>query len=644
DPNPAPSSGAVSETFVSAGTTVIVAVPAITTTVVVVGVTITLAPGGTPVNAPVPSGISMPGAVTPTWSANIIPQTSVASVTFTYPPSFTTVVPVPTASNAPPQNVTGPPGATNNNGDDWWLLIFGGLIGGLLPPGVGIPGGTTPTAAPRIDWTGSWTDPDPISTSNSHSTSASSSATSASSCPLPTPGYSLSDDSENADWEADGTDPDRKRDIFSNLTRRDKIRSIAVNKCPGLFVKSPSFVALTAGQYYSIGTKAAGGTNTILQVTNVGSRPFWQTASGDYNSHRLGYIDQFFELAMSPGITCTWIGNNVFNYVRVDGSSMGSALLAAIDQVSNMFWVDKPLNQAKSNVVNGNKLSATDPPQSSNINGITDFQTSANTIQDVEYFARNFAALGGYFGNTAGSFRATALRVQNLLSEITPDTPEANLPVEFNTWLRGLISTYPTGCTTRATNVFNYYVARMNTVSGTTGVNPVPACFPLYHSVFTPTTFNFQSLLRPTPTVPNCNIPGTTGQLSVGADAQGFPIISNPTLTTRIMGSGNTDFYAIDDGANLAGSHYVGDDLSSSYNGQCQGVYQIVRENPGPGFTTANIALNCNGQAGKVVAPFNWLVNNQQLVCVILSRNDGTNAFFHICGPSTGAATACANA
>jgi hypothetical protein len=89
-----------------------------------------------------------------------------------------------------------------------------------------------------------------------------------------------------------------------------------------------------------------------------------------------------------------------------------------------------------------------------------------NTIQDVEYFARNFAALGGCtlffrgatlstifmeifldFGGTAANFRATALRVQNLLSEITPDTPEANLPVEFNIWLRNLISTYPNGCT-----------------------------------------------------------------------------------------------------------------------------------------------------------------------------------------------------
>lgn len=49
---------------------------------------------------------------------------------------------------------------------------------------------------------------------------------------------------------------------------------------------------------------------------------------------------------------------------------------------------------AKSNVVGQNKATAASPPQSVNIDKITNFMTSANTIQDVEYFARNFAALG----------------------------------------------------------------------------------------------------------------------------------------------------------------------------------------------------------------------------------------------------------
>jgi hypothetical protein len=102
------------------------------------------------------------------------------------------------------------------------------------------------------------------------------------------------------------------------------------------------------------------------------------------------------------------------------------------------------------------------------------------------------------FGVTAAIFRATALRVQNLLAEITPSTPEANLPVEFNAWLRDTVSDYPTGCTyaicsvsypqelssssSRATNVFNYYMNKMNAISASTGVTPVPNCFPLFHN------------------------------------------------------------------------------------------------------------------------------------------------------------------
>lgn len=126
-------------------------------------------------------------------------------MTFTAPPSYTTVVAAPTASNSPPKNVTGPPGDKNSNGDDWWLLLFGPLLSGLLPPDVGIPGGTTPSANPPDGWTGAWTDPAPSSTTSTSSTP--------SSCPQPTSVYALSDDSENADWEDEGTDPDRKRNV-----------------------------------------------------------------------------------------------------------------------------------------------------------------------------------------------------------------------------------------------------------------------------------------------------------------------------------------------------------------------------------------------------------------------------------------------
>lgn len=141
-------------------------------------------------------------------------------MTFTAPPSFTSVVAVPTASNSPPQNITGPPGDKNSNGNDWWLLLFPGVIGGFLPADVGIPGGIKPTAAPPAGWTGPWTDPDPTSSSTSTSTSSASQSSSSSSCPQPTSVYALADDPENVDWEDEGTDPDRKRDIISHLVPR----------------------------------------------------------------------------------------------------------------------------------------------------------------------------------------------------------------------------------------------------------------------------------------------------------------------------------------------------------------------------------------------------------------------------------------
>lgn len=67
DPNPAPTSGAVSQTFVSSASTLVIQVPTSTTTVTVGAATIVIAPGGTPVGGPVPSGVTQPGAVAPVW-------------------------------------------------------------------------------------------------------------------------------------------------------------------------------------------------------------------------------------------------------------------------------------------------------------------------------------------------------------------------------------------------------------------------------------------------------------------------------------------------------------------------------------------------------------------------------------------------
>ncbi len=72
DPNPVPSPGATSQTFVRSSTTVIIAIPTVTVTVTVAGATITVAPGGTPVGGTVPTDVTQPGAVTPTWSKSTL--------------------------------------------------------------------------------------------------------------------------------------------------------------------------------------------------------------------------------------------------------------------------------------------------------------------------------------------------------------------------------------------------------------------------------------------------------------------------------------------------------------------------------------------------------------------------------------------
>lgn len=68
DPNPYPPATAISETFVKSSTTLVIAIPTVTTTVTLANAVLTLGPGGTPIGAPVPPDIFQPGAITPTWS------------------------------------------------------------------------------------------------------------------------------------------------------------------------------------------------------------------------------------------------------------------------------------------------------------------------------------------------------------------------------------------------------------------------------------------------------------------------------------------------------------------------------------------------------------------------------------------------
>ncbi|KAK6995928.1 chitin synthase [Favolaschia claudopus] len=654
NPNPAPTSGAVSETFVTSTITVIIAIPTATTSVVVGGISITLAPGGTPINNPLPPGITIPGATTPTWNPNIIPPTSVPSVTFTAPPSFTTIVAVPTASNSPPKNITGPPGDKNSDGDNWWLLVFPGVIDGLLPADIGIPGGVKPTAAPPPDWTGVWTDPDPTSTSTHNSASASSSASSSSSsCPQPTAAYSLSDDDENSDWEDLGSDPDRRRsNIMTNVARAGG-RSMAftdceINKANGNLVTNPITVDLKAGTYYTIGTKAAGGIGIALNPIVVNDRPVGNGGGTVAQEHvfEIGYIGQFFKSIKNQGVSCAWIVNNVYDQDGWDGRKWALSLLQEIDQVPNMVWVDKAMNQAKSNVVNQNKATAADPPQMANIKKISDFTTtsSVNLIQDIEYFIRNLAAVGTYFGHTAAIFQATALRVQNCLAQITPNTPDVNLPVAFNVWLRTLIQTYPLGCTSRATNSFNYYHNRMTTVANQLNNGVVPQCFPLFPVAINPTTFTWQNLVPPPPNLPTCNIPGTEGILQLGVNPNGAA--EKGVDTYRVMGAGHADFYGLGIGTDfMAGSHFVAGSLAQ-YPSCGNGAVVVDLTGPGTpaGLPDVLFSPQCNGQTGKQTVPFSFVLNGQTLSCTLIVTVAGKNSPVEIiCAGSAAVAVTCAN-
>lgn len=68
DPNVIPSPGAASETFLISGVAEIIAIPSVTTTVSINSALITLAPGGTPIGGPLPSGVQLLNGVTPTFS------------------------------------------------------------------------------------------------------------------------------------------------------------------------------------------------------------------------------------------------------------------------------------------------------------------------------------------------------------------------------------------------------------------------------------------------------------------------------------------------------------------------------------------------------------------------------------------------
>ncbi|KLO05526.1 hypothetical protein SCHPADRAFT_946835 [Schizopora paradoxa] len=654
-------------------TTVIIPVPSSTTSVVIQGVTITLNSGGTPVNSPVPTFISQPSAVTPTWTANISPPPNATIVTFTAPltstNTFSTTVPVPSKSDSPPVTVTGPSGNHSrcSPSTNIWTLLFRAVIGGCLPADVGIRGGITPSPIMPPGWTGPWTDPFLLPTggpppdsepeptgsdSNTESsTSTSTSSTSTGSCPTRTPSYDFSDDPENADAADLGTDPDkrRRREVehkarhphahhdsgfkatvkinvtWQSLQRRDP-RHTLIGDC-SLTITSPSEIDI-------FGRAGAG---TTLELMNVGSRPSGPpnfVESNQEHVFEIQYMGAFFNF-MGSASGCDWIQGDVIDHTRASGlspSNLGQALLAAIDNTQNMVWVDKPMNQAKSNVVNDNRDQPSLPPQAEKLFEFIDFDVSLGNMIEYETFLRNFAALGQYFDRTSTTYRNVAANFQTLLSEITPRTVPDNtrsIPTIFRDWLMGVLASYPNGCTSRANNAWNLYRQTINDIAVATNTQ-IPPCLPLFNSNnFAPSSFNFMNLIPPAPTTPSCNVPGTSG--TVGYVNGSTTVKSLPFAITpqRIMGSGNTNFHAVGSGTSITDTHYQALDASQA-GSACTNVVSLVDTTPGSGLD-ANIAFQCNGASGPQESNFNFVVNGQSLGCAgVITGNAGgdlTNIF-----------------
>ncbi|KAF7311921.1 Glucan 1,3-beta-glucosidase [Mycena indigotica] len=435
------------------------------------------------------------------------------------------------------------------------------------------------------------------------------------------------------------------------LFRRN--RRVNIPRCPGVMVTNTQNVLLGAADYVVL-DPANGVTGTTLIGRPVGGKPV-----GEVNQEHvfeLGYIGQWVESAPMRAGDCNWVSHNLIDYVRTDGSTMGLAIVQAIDQGPNMVWVDKPLNQAKSNVVNQNANTAQNPPMRAamdTIAGSASFRDASDTIYRIEFFLRNLAATGQYFAGTTQIFQDTALRVQNLLSEITPTdvlADDASLPLMFNTWLTNLINTYPAGCTSRGQNAWTYYRNAMGTLATRLGV-PVPACFPLYSAnVYNPSTFSARLLIPTAPTSPRCNVPGTDGVLTytevapVGVSpAVGILEYGTNNNEVQIMGSGNTNRYGVGSGASRSGHHLQGRALSAFSATDCPNTFLFDDVAAGTaGYASAELAFTCGNGLGPQTVDVTFVMGGRPLPACILVRRDGTAPWKVLCSPTAQETNNCA--
>ncbi|KAJ7935853.1 hypothetical protein B0H13DRAFT_2304347 [Mycena leptocephala] len=215
NPNPVPSSGAASETFIAPGITTIIPIPTASTvirlgspsvvtststvtrvltgsgvesTVVetatssfLVTPQITVDAGGGAIGT-IPTSVSQPGAIIPVFNTNPIPPPGATALTFSGTGGFLTVVPIPTVSSTVIKL-----GAAGGGGSI--ELGLGGIIIGTLPAGISEVGGLSPVPVPGPG--GPPEDPEPSPTtseslpSSSSASTTTSAASSSASCSAP---------------------------------------------------------------------------------------------------------------------------------------------------------------------------------------------------------------------------------------------------------------------------------------------------------------------------------------------------------------------------------------------------------------------------------------------------------------------------
>ncbi|KAJ6459998.1 hypothetical protein C8R45DRAFT_842971 [Mycena sanguinolenta] len=678
NPNPVPPSGAVSETFVCSGTTTSFPLPTDTTTISAGGATITLDRGGIPIFELLDPGCSEVGGIVPTWSLDIIPPPSASIITFTGPltstPTWISTVPVPSRSDSPGNRVNGPPGDKNRcNSDNFWSLLFHLVIDPCLPLDVGIVGGVTPVPTKPPGWKGPWTDPIPRPTppptsdgsatgtntmsSQSTSQSSSSSSSSPSSCPTAPADLTLSDEDDTADWDDNGTDPDQRRRAVQINSRSDRYnpRYPGNIKVCGETVTNTDAVLLGSGSYPRLDPNGPANSLALVSIEVDGPPQMGQAVN-----RALGYINQFVTQSLTNYVDCNWVLANLINYeLAADGSRMGLALVQAIDMVRAISWVDKPLNQAKSNVVNQNSATTDNPPQKANIDKINESSYLDSNLHClngfIRFFLRNLGALGQYFSGTSQIFLETALRVQTLLSVITPDRvpkDDGSLPLLFNQWLTNLINTYPNGCTywecrtNQLRSRWNYYRTTMQSMAAQTG-QPIPNCFPLINGgVYNPSTFNAALLLPTAPRSPRCNVPGTAGVVTYTLPSPSGSIGTlkfGTNVQVKMMGAGNTDYYAMGSGASIAWNHIQGQAIDGTKYDGCTGAYLFndVTANTA-GWATANVAFTCGTATGAQDVDITFVMGGQQLSSCILVRHSTNMQWVPLCTPTSATLSKCA--